>query len=207
MPPCRYLLTGTPDLALTLAAARLDAAGLACSLDTSFAGGLEASGWTEEQVGDASWRMGSHTHLLPPGTVVLHVVRDPRASVPELAAGPWVDPASREGRVVRAALPAVMEFPTEDERALALWYGWHALIEEASGDPGLRYARFLVEALDDALVQEIGGFLGRPTLVVGGAPDVALPECAPAFPEGALLDEVLGMAARYGYPAAADVPG
>lgn len=206
MPDSRFLLTGTPDLALTVAAARLDEAGLTCNLETAFAGGFEASGWEEGQAGDASWRKAAHLHLCEPGTVVLHAIRDPRAAIPELAAGPWVDEARREGRAVAGSLPAVMTFPTPTERAMALWFGWHSQIELASKNPGLRYARFLVEAMDTRLIGEIGAFLGRPTQVVDAQPDFKVEEDHTCMPAGPLLDEVLGLAAHFGYPVAVENP-
>ena len=54
------------------------------------------------------------------------------------------------------------------------------------------------------LAAEIGAFIGRPTQVVDALPDFKVEEDHTWMPAGTLRDDVMGLAAHFGYPVAVE---
>jgi hypothetical protein len=135
--------------------------------------------------GDVSWLAAPFVDQLPAGSVVLHQVREPLATIRSLVgmrvfqtrphvgmdlryrlqhlhvrvARPIVNP-----RFVRFAADHCPEaFRPDDEpsRAATYWIRWNQLIQDrAEARDDLVYRRYRVEDLDDELLVELDGLLG-----------------------------------------------
>jgi len=163
----RFLVTGCGRSGTTFVARLLSALGIPCGHEAVFDVGPLAAGeafWPADVPGEASWLGAPYMLDLPPGSVVLHQVREPLAVVRSLMRmrffhRPSSDPAY--------AAFAVEHFPALAqgeplERCIAYWVGWNRLAEQASAVPGLRYVRYRLEDMGVELLEQLCGVLEHP---------------------------------------------
>lgn len=140
-----------------------------------------------DEQGDVSWLAAPFLAELPAGTVVLHQVRDPLATVRSMVGvrmfqtkpHPLMQARYRlqyyrirfarpitNARFVRFAdehCPGVFDLPDETSRAASYWVRWNRMIAEAHGRDDLTYRRYRVEDLDDDLLGQLDRLLGGST--------------------------------------------
>lgn len=134
--------------------------------------------------GDVSWLAAPFLADLPAGTIVLHQVRDPLATIRSIVGvrmfqtrpHPLMQVRYRlqyyrirfgkpitNARFIRFAdrhCPGLFDLPDEVSRAAAYWVRWNRLVEQAGSMPHLRYERYRVEDLDDDRLAELDRQLG-----------------------------------------------
>jgi hypothetical protein len=134
--------------------------------------------------GDVSWLAAPFVSELANGTVVLHQVREPLATVRSMVGVRMFQTKPHalmqvryrlqhyrirfarpitNARFVRFAAehcPGVFDLPDEASRAASYWVRWNQMIERSASRSGLAYRRFRVEALDDELLHQLDGLLG-----------------------------------------------
>lgn len=134
--------------------------------------------------GDVSWLAAPFLADLPAGTVVLHQVRDPLATVRSMVGvrmfqtkpHPLMQARYRlqyyrirfarpitNARFVRFAdehCPGVFDLPDETSRAASYWVRWNRTIASAQNRDDLIYLRYRVEDLDDELLSQLDRLLG-----------------------------------------------
>jgi len=159
--------------------------------------------------GDASWMAAPFLLELPPGTLVLHQVRDPVAAVASMAGhfALWGgdDPYAS---FMERHMPGTMPDGGDAVRAAHFWATWHRMIEMyALSRADLRYARYRIEDAEGVLADNYRMITGHtpPPEAVAGALAVAgtrynawradKPAVDPADLPGHMLD----LARAYGY--------
>jgi hypothetical protein len=134
--------------------------------------------------GDVSWLAAPFLTALPAGTVVLHQVRDPLATIRSMLGvrmfqtkpHPLMQARYRlqyyrvrfarpitNARFVRFAdahCPGLFDLPDEYSRAASYWVRWNRMIEQARHAEHLRYERYRVEDLDDQRLADLDRLLG-----------------------------------------------
>jgi hypothetical protein len=137
-----------------------------------------------EAQGDVSWLAAPFLRDLPAGTVVLHQVRDPLASIRSMLGvrmfqtkpHPLMQARYRlqyyrirfarpitNARFIRFAArhcPGVFDLPDEASRAASYWVRWNRLIGEIENRTDLTYRRYRIEDLDDDRLAELDRLLG-----------------------------------------------
>ena len=159
----RLLVTGCGRSGTGYLAALLAELGLPCGHEVVYGPELLAGAppaWPEGARAESSWLAGPHLRALPPGTRIVHLVREPLAVVRsclrvrflESARNPYRMHAERHAPGVSEGAPPV--------RCARYWTRWHALVEREALASGLRWRRVRLEALDAAWLVELGRGLG-----------------------------------------------
>jgi hypothetical protein len=190
MPHSRFVVTGCARSGTLFIAQALSGLGHPCDHEVLFNPDTQHVPYFGAADGDVSWLAAPFVGDLPAGTVVLHQVRDPLATVRSLVgmrvfqtrphplmpiryrlqrhrirfARPIANP-----RFVRFAAdhcPEAFEPDDETSRAATYWVRWNRMIEEAASRAQLTYRRYRVEDLDDDLLTELDHLLGG-----GATPD------------------------------------
>jgi hypothetical protein len=134
--------------------------------------------------GDVSWLAAPFLSQLPAGTVVVHQVRDPLATIRSIVGvrmfqtrpHPLMQLRYRlqyyrvrvarpitNARFVRFAerhCPGVFDVPDEPSRAAYYWVRWHRMIEAAQRRSDLTYTRIRLDELDDDRLASLDRLLG-----------------------------------------------
>lgn len=162
----------------------LSGLGHACGHEVLFTPDRTSAPAFGEAQGDVSWLAAPFLRELPAGTVVLHQVRHPLATLRSMLGvrmfqtkpHPLMQARYRlqywhirfgrpitNARFIRFAAqhcPGVFDLPDELSRAAAYWVRWNRMIETSSSAAGLSYERYRVEDLDDRRLAEIDTLLG-----------------------------------------------
>jgi glycosyltransferase involved in cell wall biosynthesis len=166
--------------------------------------------------GDSSWMAVPYLSQLPQGTLLLHQVRHPLAVIRSCIGIRMLSEPSPYREFLERHCPEVFAYDAELERAMAYWVYWNRRVEESAGE--LRYARGHLERLDTRFFANISALLGGTAAAdTVGARITAVPTHYNArmrgsgvswdtLPAGALRDELLAVAARYGYDVADAAP-
>jgi hypothetical protein len=184
MPGSRFVVTGCARSGTLFIAQALSGLGHPCDHEVLFNPDTKRVPDFGAAEGDVSWLAAPFISDLPAGTVLLHQVRDPLATVRSLVgmrvfqtkphplmqlryrlqhhrvrfARPIANP-----RFVRFAAdhcPEAFEPDDETSRAAAYWVRWNCMIEDAADRAHLTYRRYRVEDLDDDLLTEFDHLLG-----------------------------------------------
>lgn len=161
----RFLITGCGRSGTAHAANVLTLAGLPCGHEAVFQPakllGATEIVWPEDLPGESSWLAAPFVGCLPPGTVVLHQVREPVAVMrSHLRLGffetpsPYLDHALRQFPELAEGSPA--------RRALLFWVGWNRTVEAVASLEGVPYFRYRLEDLDADLLLELARVLEHP---------------------------------------------
>lgn len=161
----RFLVTGCGRSGTAHTANVFTLAGLPCGHESVFKPtnllGASDLTWPEDLPGEASWLAAPFVGCLPPGTVVLHQVREPVAVIRSHlrlrffeTPSPYLDFALRHFPELADGTPA--------RRALLYWVGWNRTAEAAGALEGVPYFRFRVEDLDADLLLELFRVLEHP---------------------------------------------
>jgi len=180
----RFVVTGCARSGTLFMAESLAKLGHACGHEQLFTPETRSLPSFREAQGDVSWLAAPFMRDLPPGTVVLHQVRDPLANLRSMLGvrmfqtkpHPFMQARYRlqyyrirfarpitNARFVRFAAehcPGVFELPDEASRAASYWVRWNRMIEAADARDDLVYRRYRVEDLDDQLLAELDQLLG-----------------------------------------------
>jgi len=162
----------------------LRALGHACGHEELFTPDTTAVPDFGDAQGDVSWLAAPFLNDLPDGTLVLHQVRDPLATIRSIVGvrmfqtkpHPLMQLRYRlqyhhirfarpitNARFIRFAAthcPGIFDLPDETSRAAAYWVRWNRMIEKAASDRDLGYERYRVEDLDDARLAQLDRRLG-----------------------------------------------
>jgi hypothetical protein len=164
--------------------------------------------------GESSWLAAPYLAALPPGTVVLHQLREPLAVLRSVRRN-WLLTDSTRRTFVEQYVPAFAR-GAPLERAMLYWLEWNALAARAEQLPHLRYFRYRVEDLSPVLLQAILDLIGFPVepTRLSAALDAVPPTINTrgskrrdhlvtwkALPAGNLRERLARAAAAYGYPA------
>jgi hypothetical protein len=184
MPPSRFIVTGCARSGTLFMAEVLSGLGHPCGHEQLFTPATTTAPDFGELQGDVSWLAAPFIGELPAGTIVLHQVRDPLATVRSLVGvrmfqtkpHPLMQLRYRlqyhhirvarpitNARFVRFAADhcrGVFDPDDEPSRAAAYWVRWNRMIERAADRADLLYRRYQVEALDDDLLVEFDHLLG-----------------------------------------------
>ena len=129
----QFVVTGSGKCGTHFLAAVLNRLGIATGHEAVFAYGFDRLGWGQ-LAGDCSWPAAVRLAEVPPGTAVLHLVRDPLAVVNsrygENKLGDSFSPAIVRN-FVRRFLPEVFGAGDDLGRALRFVVGWNDLISQA----------------------------------------------------------------------------
>lgn len=180
----RFVVTGCARSGTLFMAEALAALGHACGHEQLFTPETRGVPPFRDVQGDVSWLAAPFLHQLPRGTVVLHQVRDPLATIRSMLGvrmfqtdpHPLMQARYRlqyhrirfgrpitNARFVRFAAdhcPGIFDLPDETSRAAAYWVRWNRRIEQADLDEELHYERYRVEDLDDDLLVHFDHLLG-----------------------------------------------
>lgn len=164
--------------------------------------------WPNTIPGDASWLAAPFVAALPPGTVVLHQLRDPVAVVRSFLRIRFFEQPSVYRDFAEECCPD-LRAGSAFERACRYWVEWNRMAARAATTPGLVYRRYRLEDLDHELVHELCRLLRFPVSdpVVGEALR-AIPRDVNtrgskqgdgAIDVGSLPADVRALAGEYGY--------
>jgi hypothetical protein len=159
----RILVTGCARSGTGYCAALLSRVGIACgheALFTPVAQPAEQDGWPSGVEAESSWLAAPFLAQLPRGTLVVHVVRDPAATLRSL----WRIGLFRTRSIYRAFAErhcAPLNHGEPIERTAKYWLRWNELVESAQLERGLRYVRVRLEELDEQTVRHIGELAER----------------------------------------------
>jgi hypothetical protein len=180
----RFVVTGCARSGTLFMAEALAALGHACGHEQLFTPETRGVPPFRDAQGDVSWLAAPFLEQLPRGTVVLHQVRDPLATIRSMLGvrmfqtKPHALMQARyrlqyhrirfgrpitNARFVRFAAdhcPGVFELPDETSRAAAYWVRWNERIQRVELDDQLHYERYRVEDLDDELLARVDHLLG-----------------------------------------------
>jgi hypothetical protein len=180
----RFVVTGCARSGTLFMARALSRLGHPCGHEVLFTPRTSAVPDFGTADGDVSWLAAPFVTQLPAGTVVLHQVREPLATVRSLVGmrvfqtkpHPLMELRYRlqhfhvrfarpiaNARFVRFAAdhcPGVFDLDDEASRAAAYWVRWNRLIAEAAARDDLTYRRYRVEDLDDEMLTELDHVLG-----------------------------------------------
>jgi hypothetical protein len=180
----RFVVTACARSGTLFMARALSRLGHPCGHEVLFTPGTTAVPDFGSADGDVSWLAAPFVTQLPAGTVVLHQVREPLATVRSLVGmrvfqtrpHPLMELRYRlqhyhvrfarpiaNARFVRFAADhcdGVFDPPDEPSRAATYWIRWNRLIAEAADRDDLTYRRYRVEDLDDELLTEFDHLLG-----------------------------------------------
>jgi hypothetical protein len=169
--------------------------------------------WPEEVRGESSWLAAPFLDQLPAGTLVLHQVREPIAVVRSFLRTRFFE--SRTGyRALAEVVEPELAHGTLIERCVKYWVLWNRLSQRAERIEGLVYRRHRLEDVDAGFLGRVLGELGlhcdsahvdevlkehpRDTNTSGSKiHDGSL--SLSSLPEGRWKDELIELAARYGY--------
>lgn len=181
----RFVVTGCARSGTLFMAEALSRLGHPCGHEVLFTPDTTAVPDFGAADGDVSWLAAPFVDRLPAGSVVLHQVREPLATVRSLVgmrvfqtrphpgmdlryrlqhlhirfARPIVNP--RFVRFAAEHCPEAFEPDDEPSRAATYWTRWNQLIATRAGTrDDLVYRRYRVEDLDDDLLVELDGLLG-----------------------------------------------
>jgi hypothetical protein len=180
----RFVVTGCARSGTLFMAEALHGLGHSCGHEQLFTPETTALPEFGDADGDVSWLAAPFLPDLPDGTVVLHQVRDPLATIRSMVGvrmfqtrpHPLMQLRYRlqyhhirvarpitNARFVRFAArhcPGVFDLPDEVSRAAAYWVRWNRMIEKAGTERDLVYQRYRVEDLDDARLAQLDHVLG-----------------------------------------------
>lgn len=224
----RFLITGCSRSGTQYAARLWSALGVPCGHESLFNIFSLRPGDPAPRLGDPSW-VGDSSFLavpfletLPPGTVVLHQLRQPldviRSHVgihffSALGEGsPYLAENHRDFLgVIERCCPEIFLERDECARCARYWVRWNQLAERAGKIPGLDYLRYRVEDLDRRFLERVLARIGiavpreRIEAALRAVPhdenhrprdeSIALAQIRP----GALRDAFCELSRRYGY--------
>jgi hypothetical protein len=182
--PPRFVVTGCPRSGTLFTAKALARLGHTCGHEEIFTPETTSVPDFGDAQGDVSWLAAPFLSDLPTGTVVVHQLREPMATIRSIVgvrlfqtephalmqlryrlqhyhvrfARPILNP-----RFVRFAdlhCPGLFELPDEVSRTAAYWVRWHRLIESVKDRSDLVYERVRVEDLDDERLARLDRLLG-----------------------------------------------
>jgi hypothetical protein len=180
----RFVITGCARSGTLFIAEALARLGHACGHEVLYTPDTRSVVDFGATQGDVSWLAAPFVRDLPAGTVVLHQVRAPLATVRSIVGvrmfqtKPHPMMALRyrlqyyrirfarpitNARFIRFAAdhcPGAFSLDDEASRAAYYWVRWNRLIEESGSRAGLTYRRYRVEDLDDTLLAEFDHLLG-----------------------------------------------
>jgi hypothetical protein len=180
----RFVVTGCARSATLFMAEALSRLDHPCGHEVLFTPETTTVPAFADAQGDVSWLAAPFLADLPAGTVVLHQVRDPLATIRSMVGvrmfqtkpHPFMQVRYRlqyyrirvarpitNARFVRFAArhcPGVFDLPDQVSRGASYWVRWNRMIEGAAARPDLRYRRYRVEELDDELLLELDRMLG-----------------------------------------------
>lgn len=152
------LVTGCPRSGLGHVAGLLERLGVPCGRSELFnSPALEfgAPKWPRKRTAEASWEAAPYAEALPAGTVVVHVVRHPLATLDSLWRARLFRSRSDARAFVERHATALTHGLPVDQTA-RLWIEWNELAESARDAGGVRYVRVRIEALDESALRWIG---------------------------------------------------
>lgn len=163
MPP--FLVTGCGRSGTGYAAALFTALGIPCGHEALFSVGALGSdappAWPAEVEGESSWLAAPFFLALPPGTVVLHQVREPLAVIRSFARTRFFEGRHVWKRFAERHAPELAR-GTPLERCVAYWLCWNQLAASAATHAHLVYRRHRLEDLGVERVAQLCEALGRP---------------------------------------------
>jgi hypothetical protein len=212
-----FVITGCARSGTGHAATLLTLSGVRCGHEELFEPVQLATGelrWPRSLAGDASWLAAPLVAHLPAGTVVLHQVREPLATVRSLVRTRHFELDTPYRRFAEELCPRMVAGDPL-ERSARYWLLWNRMVEHGARAAGLAYRRYRVEDLDAQLLGELLELLGVSAL----APELLEQACARCprdyntrgdrsqdgalglgdLPPGEVRDGVAALAARYGY--------
>ncbi|QDV05502.1 hypothetical protein Poly30_10000 [Planctomycetes bacterium Poly30] len=216
MPSRPFVITGAPRSELSFTSRVFTALGAPCGDEGVFhTAAFERGGtlfWPTSLAGDSSWYAAPVLGKLPEGSVVIHQVRHPLATIHDLYASRFFERDSPSRDFVNDFLPETRRGGSLD-RCMRLWVEWHRMIEVAGDYEDLIYRRYRLEDFNEHRACEQLALLGlqrdagnarRVIEELGGVPTrQQVPLAWEDLPVTRLTREVMAAAAEYGY----DVPG
>ena len=171
--------------------------------------------------GETSWMLAPYIHRLKPGAPLIHLVREPLATIASIVRNRFLVRAPEEvrweyGELARHHLPGLRDEQDPVALAALFWIRWNLMIEQHCCDRP--YVRLLVEAIDLPELTALCRLLGHePTVAqVRHALEVprntntrgptAEPRCWAEVPEPH-RSRARHLAERYGYPHGGAVRG
>ena len=218
-PAPRFVITGCGRSGTGYVSTLLNRIGIPCGHEALFRPskllGQAQLDWPVEIPGDASWLAAPFVEALPPGTVVLHQVREPAAVVRSFLRIRFFDEPSPYRDFAEQLCPALAQ-GTALERCCRYWLEWNRFAARAATAAGIVYRRYRLEDLDLDLVLELCQRIGQPvSQEVAASALHALPrdvntrgskERDHEVDAEALPAEVRTLAAEYGYEGPGALP-
>lgn len=214
-----FLITGCGRSGTQYIARLLCGLGIPCGHETVFNPTNLASGridWPPAYTGESSWLAAPFVNVLPDSLTFFHQVRHPLAVVRSFLRIGFFSHAKPFSNYSDWAIAQVPQLGIGDEveRCFRYWLYWNKLVEQQAEKAGHELRRYRIEDFDMERLQELVGTTGL--RVEPSAAESALSGSDrslhtfgdrsrdgdtnwQSLPDGALKDEVLELAARYGY--------
>lgn len=166
MEPTRlFVVSGAACSGLERTARVLTDLGAPCGYEEVFTPAAFRAGptlyWPPRVAGDASWYAAPVLAKLPPKTVIVHQVRDPRAAIPEICASGVIERAGEARDFFEDFVPGCNGAGAL-ERAARFWLRWNEMIEAVGAEGEMLYTRFVPDDLNAERVAETTALLGLP---------------------------------------------
>lgn len=166
MDPTRlFVVSGAACSGLERTARVLTDLGAPCGYEEVFSPAAFRAGptlyWPPRVAGDASWYAAPVLAKLPPRSVVVHQVRDPRVAIPDICASGVIERAGEARDFYEDFVPACHGADAV-ERAARFWLRWNAMIEAVAAEGEMLYTRLVPEEMSAERVAETTALLGLP---------------------------------------------
>ena len=171
--PIKYIVVSPPRSGTGYTAETLNRIGLNCGHETWFFPGRTVYHKTGEKFwGDASWLAAPFLDKMPPGTLILHQLRDPIKTLDSMSARRQLRGNTKPGgegprgeytKFLKVYFDNWESRESQQERLARLWVEWNLKIEKQADNPNLRYLRFKIEDMNEELLLSIASLIGAPT--------------------------------------------
>ena len=124
--------------------------------------------------GDSSWLAAPFLDKMPPGTLILHQLRDPIKTLDSMSARRQLRGNTKPGgegprgeytKFLKVYFDNWESRESQHERLARFWVEWNLKIEEQASNPNLQYLRYKIEDMDEDLLLSISSLIGAPTLI------------------------------------------
>lgn len=169
--PIKYVVVSPPRSGTGYTAEVFSRLGLNCGHEKAFFPGRYVYQGVAKLWGDASWLAVPFLNKMPPGTLVLHQLRDPIKTLDSMSARRQLRGNNKPGgkgprgeytKFLNVHFDNWESDESQHERLARFWAEWHLKIEEQENNPNLRYFRYKIEDMNEELLLSIASLIGAP---------------------------------------------
>ena len=171
--PIKYIVVSSPRSGTGYTAKVLSRLGLNCGHETQFFPGRAVYHKPGEKFwGDSSWLAAPFLDKMPPGTLILHQLRDPIKTLDSMSARRQLrgnttpggqGPRGEYTKFLKVYFDDWESRESQHDRLARFWVEWNLKIEKQESNPNLQYLRYKIEDIDEELLLSIASLIGAPT--------------------------------------------